>query len=171
VGDERFEKNMAQRALNVLFVCERNSIRSILAEALLNRFGDGRFHAFSAGIEPDAELHPLTLEMLKGSSLGAGKLRPKRIADFATPAAPRMDFVICMGKDGVEAARALPGTPMLVQWGISDPAGAENNPVAQRFAFRRAFRELENRIRLFVLVRHDSPQEREFETARRAQNA
>src|ERR1700690_1968563 len=112
---------MAQRALNVLFVCEKNSIRSILAEALLNRFGDGRFQAFSAGSQPDPELHPLTLEMLKGSGIPAGNLRPKSIADFATAGAPQMDFVICMGKDAMAAARALPGTPMLVQWGISDP--------------------------------------------------
>jgi len=162
---------MAQRALNVLFVCEGNSVRSIMAEALLNRFSDGRFRAFSAGIEPDAELHPLAVEMLKGSGIAIANLKPKSAREFASPSAPRMDFVISMAKDIAAALRGLPGNPMLAQWGISDPVAADGDAVAQKFAFRRAFRELENRIRLFVLVRHNREAERSIEAPRQAQNA
>ncbi len=142
-----------------------------MAEALLNRFGDGRFRAFSADLEPAAELHPMTLEMLQVSGLPTAHLKPRSVRDFMAPGAPQMDFVICMGKDLTGAVRGLPGNPMLAQWGISNPITADRDPVAQRFAFRRAFRELENRIRLFVLVRHNREPEREIETTRVAQNA
>jgi arsenate reductase len=159
---------MAQRALNVLFVCEGNSTRSIMAEALLNRFSDGRFKAFSAGTEPDAELNPLTLELLNGIGIPVADLRPKSIREFASPSAPRMDFVISIGKN--TAAALLPGNPFRAQWGISDPGASDGDAVARKFAFRRAFRELENRIRLFVLVRHHS-EERSGETRPQAQSA
>jgi len=162
---------MAQRALNVLFVCDKNSIRSIMAEALLNRFGHGHFRAFGADLEPATEIHPLTIEMLKGSGLPATNLTPRNVREFMAPGAPRMDFVICLGKDTATAVRNLAGGPMLAQWGISDPATSDGDAVAQRFAFRRAFRELENRIRLFVLVRHNREPERSLEAPRQAQNA
>jgi protein-tyrosine-phosphatase len=152
---------MAQRALNVLFVCEKNSVRSVLAEALLNRFSDGRFQAFSAGLEPDTELHPLTVEILRAGGLAASSMKPRSVHEFATPAAPRMDFVICMGKNMAPAVRGLPGNPMRAEWGISDPAKSEGGEaLPPKLAFRRAFRELENRIRLFVLVRHHREPER-----------
>jgi protein-tyrosine-phosphatase len=162
---------MAQRALNVLFVCEGNSVRSIMAEALLNRFSDGRFRAFSAGIEPDAELHPLAVEMLNESGIAVAGLKPKSVGEFALPSAPRMDFVISMGKDIATGLSGLPGNPMRAQWGISDPVAGDGDVVAQKFAFRRAFRELENRIRLFVLVRYHREAERSIEAERQAQNA
>ena len=146
-------------------------MRSIMAEALLNRFSDGRFRAFSADLEPAAELHPLTLEILKSSGLATANLKPRSVHEFATPGAPRMDLVICMGKNMSAALRGLPGNPMRAEWGISDAAAAEGDVVAQKFAFRRAFRELENRIRLFVLVRHNRESERGPEAPRQAQNA
>ncbi len=163
---------MAQRALNVLFVCEKNSIRSIMAEALLNRFGDGHFRAFSADLEPAPEVHPLTLELLKGSNLPINGLKLTGVREFMVPGAPRMDFVICMGsKSTASGVRDLPGHPMLVQWGISDPVVSDGDLVAQRFAFRRAFRELENRIRLFVLVQQKPTPARVYDEPRQAQNA
>jgi arsenate reductase len=162
---------MAQRALNVLFVCERNSIRSIMAEALLNRFGDGRFRAFSADLEPAATVHPLTLEMLQTGGLPTAHLKARSVREFMTPTAPKMDFVILMGaKDLTTAVRGLPGHPMLVQWGISEPV-IPGDIAAQRFAFRRAFRELENRIRLFVLVQQRREPERSYGEPQQAQNA
>jgi protein-tyrosine-phosphatase len=161
---------MAQKALNVLFVCEGNSVRSIMAEALLNRFSDGRFRAFSAGTAPDAKLHPMTMEMLEGSGLAVASLKPKSVADFTVPSAPKMDFVITIG-NVAPSLRGLPGNPMRARWGISDPEGSEGDAIARKFAFRRTFRELENRIRLFVLVRHNREVERTLETPRQAQNA
>jgi arsenate reductase (thioredoxin) len=162
---------MAQRTLNVLFVCEQNSIRSIMAEALLNRFGEGRFRAFGADLEPAAKVHPLTLELMQSSGLPTAHLRPQSFREFMTPGAAKMDFVILMGAKTMTAAvRGLPGHPMLAQWGISDPV-ISGDVVAQRFAFRRAFRELENRIRLFVLVQQKRQPERAFEEPQQAQNA
>jgi len=146
---------MAHKALNVLFVCERNSVRSIMAEALLSRFSDGRFRAFSADLEPADELASPTLEILKASGLPTANLKPRSLREFSTPGAPKMDFIISMGNGLGAAVRELPGSPMQAQWGISDPVADDGDPVAQKFALRRAFRELENRIRLFVLVRHN----------------
>jgi protein-tyrosine-phosphatase len=161
---------MAQRPLNVLFVCANHSVRSILAEALLNRFGDDRFHAFSADLEPAAEISPATLEILKASGLPTANLKPRSLREFTSPTAPRMDFVICIGKKLAMAVQGLPGNPMIAQWGISDAVIPDGNAVAQKSAIRKAFRELENRIRLFVLVRHNRESER-MEEPRHAQNA
>ena len=140
-----------------------------MAEALLNRFGDGRFRAYSADLNPAAELHPLTTEMLKGSGLATANLRPRHLSEFMASGAPKMDFVICIG-NGMTPPRGLPGDPMVVRWGISEPTIAGGDPRGDKLAFRRAFRELENRIRLFVLVRHDRGAERTLE-APIAQNA
>ena len=158
---------MLQRALNVLFVCQGNSARSIMAEALLNRFGDGRFKAFSAGIRPEAQLHPRTVETLRASGIAVANLKPKNINEFMTPSAPRMDFVISMGADLGPSLRAIPGSPLRAQWGISDPLSA-SDAADEAFAFRRTFRELENRIRLFVLLRHDGESARPIEARRSA---
>jgi protein-tyrosine-phosphatase len=162
---------MAQKALNVLFVCEGNSVRSIMAEALLNRFSDGRFRAYSAGTVPDPALHPLAVEMLERSGLAVANLKPKGVDEFVKPSAPKMDFIINIGNKLGAGPIGVPGNPMRAQWGISDPVGADGDEVAQKFAFRRAFRELENRIRLFVLVRHNREIERTLESPRQAQNA
>jgi arsenate reductase len=159
---------MAQRALNVLFVCQSNSARSIMAEALLHRFGDGRFRAFSAGIEPETELHPRAAEVLRSSGLAIANLKPKSMSEFAIPSAPRMDFVISMGPDLSPSLRALPGSPLRAQWGISDPLGDATDAIAETLAFRRTFRELENRIRLFVLLRHHGASERRIEARQSA---
>jgi protein-tyrosine-phosphatase len=159
---------MAQRPLNVLFVCQGNSARSIMAEALLHRFGDGRFRAFSAGIEPETKLHPRAAEMLRSSGLEIANLKPKNVNEFTSPSAPRMDFVISMGKDLAPSLRALPGNPLRAQWGISDPVGGSLDTVAEALAFRRTFRELENRIRLFALLRHHSAAEQRIEARQSA---
>lgn len=162
---------MAQRALNVLFVCEKNSVRSILAESLLNRFSGGRFRAFSADLEPASELHPLTVEMLQASGLAPSSVKPRGLHEFATPTAPRMDFVICIGKNLASAVGRLPGNPMRAEWGISDPAQPGGDALTPKLALRRAFRELENRIRLFVLVRHHRESERSLEAPGEVQSA
>lgn len=162
---------MAHKVLNVLFVCEGNAARSVIAEALLNRFGDGRFRAFGASTRPDSEPHPVAVEMLKASGISVAGLRPKSLSEFTSRSAPKMDFVIQMGAVPAAALRGLPGNPTCAQWGITDPHLAEGDAIAQKSAFRRAFRELENRIRLFVLLRHDREIGRHFEAPRSAQNA
>jgi len=154
---------MAQSAINVLVVCEKNSVRSVMAEALLNRFGDGRFRGFSAAIEPGAEVDPLTLEILKSSGLPATDLKPRGLREFLSPIAPPMDFIICIGKDVPSTVQSWPGKPFTARWGITDPTETQHDTAAPKLAFRRAFRELENRVRLFVLVRHDVDTARNLE--------
>ncbi|HLI81529.1 MAG TPA: arsenate reductase ArsC [Candidatus Binataceae bacterium] len=162
---------MSHPTLNVLFVCEANSIRSIMAEAILNRFGGDRFTAFSAGFEPAAELHPLTVEMAQASGIGIGHLKPKSVREFTLASAPRMDFVIAMGKNPARALGGFPGNPMHAQWGISDPLTTHGDLMLHRSAFRRAWQELETRIRLFVLLRHHSEPSKEILPLRQEQSA
>jgi arsenate reductase len=142
-----------------------------MAEALLNRFGGDRFRAFSASIEPDALVHPLTIEMLKGSGLPASNLDQKSFSEFMMPAAPRMDFVIIIGKETGALPKTFPGRPFIARWGITDPVETDADVVNQKLAFRRAFRELENRIRLFVLVRHQPESEPRVERLPQIQTA
>ena len=162
---------MAHRAFNVLFVCEKNSARGFMAEALLNRFGSERFRAFSASIDPDAPVHPMTIEMLNGSGLPSSNLKQRSLGEFTMPAAPRMDFVIVIGKEAGPLPKNFPGKPFVARWGITNPAEAGGDLVKQKLAFRRAFRELENRIRLFVLVRHQPEAEPRIEQLPQAQTA
>jgi len=140
---------MADPTYNVLFLCTGNSARSILAEALLNRWGQGRFHAFSAGSHPKGVVHPLALELLRKHGLPTEKLRSKAWDEFALPDAPPLDFVFTVcDRAAAEVCPVWPGQPMTAHWGVQDPA-AVTGAGAER-AFRDAFHTLEARIRLFV---------------------
>lgn len=147
---------MTQRVFNVLFLCTGNSARSIMAEALVNRYGDGRFRAFSAGIEPAGQIHPFTIGVLKGHGLPTESLRNKHWREFVTPEAPLMDFVISVCEvPPPEVWVSWPGNPVRAHWRISDPVHVEGGIPERSRAFDRALRELENRVRLFLLLRHD----------------
>jgi arsenate reductase len=136
---------------NVLFLCTGNSARSIMAEALLNHWGGGRFRAFSAGSRPRGEVHPLTLETLERMRLPRDGARSKSWNEFSGPEAPKLDFVFTVcGNAANEQCPYWPGHPMTTHWGVDDPAAVEGTPEEQRRAFQRALRELEARIKLFV---------------------
>src|SRR4029450_13251720 len=142
---------------NVLFLCTGNSARSIMAEALLNFWGHGRFNAFSAGSRPKGEVHPLALEILERSHLPAEGVRSKSWNEFARPGAPKLDFVFTVcGNAAKEQCPYWPGQPMTAHWGIDDPAAVEGTPDEQRRAFQRALRELDARIKLFISLPFDS---------------
>jgi protein-tyrosine-phosphatase len=136
---------------NVLFLCTGNSARSILAEALLNHLGKGRFKAYSAGSFPKGAVHPLALDLLETAGLATAGLRSKSWDEFARPEAPVMDFVftVCDQAAG-EVCPIWPGNPITAHWGIPDPAAAEGAKTEQQQAFREALRTLQNRIKLFV---------------------
>jgi arsenate reductase len=147
---------MAERIFNALFLCTGNSARSIIAEALLNRHGNARFRAFSAGSHPKGEVHPLTLRVLRERGLPADGLRSKSWDEFAGPGAPVMDFIFTVcDKAAGEVCPVWPGQPMTAHWGVEDPAAAEGTEAQRLGVFERVARELETRIRLFVALRLD----------------
>ena len=142
---------MSDKLFNVLFLCTGNSARSIMAEAILNRLGSGRFRAFSAGSAPKGAVHPLALQELKRAGLSTERLSSKSWSVFATPDAPRMDFVftVCDNAAG-ETCPVWPGHPATAHWGIEDPAAVEGTTLEQETAFATAARYLRNRIAAFT---------------------
>jgi arsenate reductase len=144
------------KTCNVLFLCTGNSARSILAEALVDHWGKGRFKGYSAGSFPRGAVHPLALDLLENSRLHASGRRSKSWDEFAEPGAPRMDFVftVCDRAAG-EICPVWPGQPVSAHWGVPDPAAAEGPEAERRKAFRDAYLTLENRIKLFVALPFD----------------
>jgi protein-tyrosine-phosphatase len=141
----------ADRIYNVLFLCTGNSARSILAESLLNHWGHSKFRAFSAGSYPKGQVHPMAVDLLKRTNLPTENLRSKSWDEFAAPGAPPIDFVftVCDNAAG-EVCPIWPGKPMTAHWGIADPAAVEGTAVEKASAFRKAFKELETRIKLLT---------------------
>ena len=141
----------ANKLYNVLFLCTGNSARSILAESLLNDWGHGKFRGFSAGSFPKGQVHPLAVELLQRMNLPAENLRSKSWDEFAAPGAPPLDFIftVCDAAAG-EVCPVWPGKPMTAHWGIADPAAVEGTDAEKAFAFRKALKQLETRIKLFT---------------------
>jgi arsenate reductase len=142
---------MSEKPFNVLFLCTGNSARSILAEAILNRVGQGRFKAYSAGSQPKGEVHPYALALLKGLNHDTSFARSKSWEEFAAPGAPEMHFVFTVCDDAAnEACPVWPGQPMTAHWGVPDPAAVEGTEAEKHLAFADAYRMLNNRISIFV---------------------
>lgn len=142
------------RRFNVLFLCTGNSARSIMAEALLNYWGKGRFLAFSAGSHPKGEVHPLALDVLRQNRVPAAGARSKSWDEFATPDAPPLDFVFTVCDNAAqEVCPVWPSQPMTAHWGIHDPASVEGTDEEKARAFNKAFRELDARLKLFTSLR------------------
>ena len=145
---------MTVRIYNVLFLCTGNSARSILAEALLEHWGRGRFKAYSAGSFPKGAVHPLALDLLEKAHLATRRLRSKSWDEFATPGAPEMDFVFTVCDQAAsEVCPVWPGNPVTAHWGVPDPAAVEGRQDEKSRAFRYAFQALETRIKLFTSLR------------------
>jgi arsenate reductase len=148
---------MTERRYNVLFLCTGNSARSILAEALLNFWGKGRFQAFSAGSHPKGEVHPLALEVLRRNRVPADNTRSKSWDEFATPDAPPLDFVFTVcDRAAAEVCPIWPGQPMTAHWGLSDPAAVKGTDDEKARAFNNTFRELDARLKIFTSLRLES---------------
>ena len=158
----RTESGMS-RIYNVLFLCTGNSARSILAEAILNKDGAGRFRAFSAGSQPKCQVHPGALRLLDELGFPTQGYRSKSWDEFAAPGAPPLDFVftVCDNAAG-ETCPIWPGQPMTAHWGIEDPAAIEGDRQPQ--AFRDAFHALQRRIGLFLSLPIESIDELSLQT-------
>jgi len=142
---------MADPIYNVLFLCTANSARSIIAEAILNREGGGRFRAFSAGSHPQGAVNPHTLALLTGLGHDVSGFRSKSWDEFAKPGAPEMDFVFTVCDDAAgEVCPIWPGHPATAHWGIPDPAKATGTPAQIQVDFDQAYKMLATRIGVFV---------------------
>jgi protein-tyrosine-phosphatase len=142
---------MTDAVYNVLFLCTGNSARSILAECILNREGQGRFKAFSAGSQPKGQVHPFALALLKKMNHPTAGLRSKSWDEFAATGAPRLDFVFTVCDNAAnEVCPVWPGQPMTAHWGVPDPAAAEGTEAERHLAFADSYRMLHNRIGIFT---------------------
>ena len=142
---------MSDAPLNVLFLCTGNSARSIMAEAIMNRVGGGKFKAYSAGSMPKGQVHPRTLEVLKRHAFQPADYRSKSWEEFSGPDAPKLDFVFTVCDNAAnEVCPIWPGQPMTAHWGVPDPAAASGNEARIALAFADTYRILNNRIGLFA---------------------
>jgi arsenate reductase len=142
-----------ERPFNVLFLCTGNSARSIIAEAILNKLGQGRFRAYSAGSRPKGQVNPHALQLLQSLGYDTSGLRSKSWGEFARPGAPMLDFVftVCDNAAG-ETCPFWPGQPMTAHWGVPDPAEAQGSAAEIALAFKDAYRMLNQRIGVFTAL-------------------
>lgn len=144
---------MTDRVHNVLFLCTGNSARSILAEAVLNREGAGRFRGFSAGSRPTGAPNPFALALLQREGIDTGFARSKSWDEFAAAGAPKMDFVFTVcDSAAAEECPYWPGKPTTAHWGLPDPAAVEGSDAEKALAFADTFRALTRRIQAFVAL-------------------
>lgn len=142
---------MTDKVYNVLFLCTGNSARSILAESIMNKLGNGQFRGYSAGSHPNGQVNPLALGILKQLDFSTEGLRSKSWDEFAGPNGVHFDFVITVCDNAAgEACPVWPGMPVIAHWGIPDPAAVEGSEMEKKFAFAEAFKAMDRRIKLFL---------------------
>lgn len=144
---------MAVHAYNVLFLCTGNSARSIMAEAILNKLGAGKFRAYSAGSQPKGQVHPETLRVLRSLGYDTSGFRSKSWDEFTTPGSPEFEFVFTVCDNAAaEVCPLWPGQPMTAHWGVPDPALATGAPAEVALAFNDSYRMLRQRIEIFTAL-------------------
>ncbi|MDH3336084.1 MAG: arsenate reductase ArsC [Rhodospirillaceae bacterium] len=144
---------MQTPSLKVLFLCTGNSARSIMAEALLNYYGQGRFEAYSAGSNPVGEVNPFVIETLNDVRISTAGLRSKSWNEFATARAPHLDVVITVcGNAAKEQCPIWYSAPINLHWGFSDPAAVDGPEIVKRYETRRVYSDIESQIRKFIAV-------------------
>lgn len=142
---------MTNPTYNALFLCTGNSARSILAEAILDRLGDDKIRAHSAGSRPAGRVHPLAIEILREHGHDVSGLRSKSWEEFEAPGAPALDFIFTVCDNAAaEECPIWPGHPMTAHWGVADPAAFNGSEDERIEFFRLTYSELERRIKLFI---------------------
>lgn len=148
---------MAEKVLNVLFLCTHNSARSVLAEAILNHIGKGRFKAYSAGSSPreNQQPNPLGLQVLKSAGISIDGLHSKTWDEFGRPDAPHMDLVITVCDNAAgEVCPYWPGQPSTAHWGYPDPSTGEGTDAQKLEAFRQTLHALKRRLDILISLPH-----------------
>lgn len=144
---------MSSPTYNVLFLCTGNTSRSIIAEAVMNKVGGGRFIAFSAGSHPTGKVNPNAIKLLQSLNYNVDALRSKSWDEFAASGSPKMDFVFTVCDDAAgEICPIWPGQPISAHWGIPDPAAACGTDAEIALAFLEAYRMLNSRITIFTTL-------------------
>ena len=148
---------MTDDVKNVLFLCTGNSARSVLAEALMERLGGGKFKSFSAGSQPKGQVHPQSLALLKDKGYDVTGFRSKSWDEFAGGDAPQMDiiFTVCDSAAG-ETCPIWPGHPTQVHWGFEDPAAATGTDEEVRAVFEKVYGQIEERLKFLVSVSEEN---------------
>ena len=142
---------MTVKPYQILILCTGNSARSIMAEAIINTLGAGRFVAHSAGSQPAGRVHPLALEKLSAIGYPTAQLRSKSWDEFAATDAPQMDFIITVCDNAAgETCPFWPGQPISAHWGFPDPAAVQGSEAEQRAAFEQVFQRITQRVRLLL---------------------
>jgi len=142
---------MSDKPYSILILCTGNSARSIMAEALFNVLGKGKFQAYSAGSHPAGRVNPFAIERCEALGFDTSKARSKSWDEFATPDAPRMDFVITVCDQAAgEVCPIWPGSPITAHWGFEDPAAFEGSDEDKRKVFGKVYRQIMNRVSQFV---------------------
>jgi arsenate reductase len=142
---------MEDKIYNVLFLCTGNSARSVMAEAILNVLGKGRFKAFSAGSNPSGQVQPMAKELAEAIGYDTSQVRSKNWDEFAVEGAPEMDIVITVCDNAAgEACPVWLGHPALAHWGVADPVAATGDEAARRHAYTAAFATLRRRVELLL---------------------
>lgn len=137
------------KTYNVLFLCTGNSARSIMAEAMLNTIGNGRFRAYSAGSQPGGTVNPLAIEQIKSTGYATENLRSKSWDEYAAPGAPKMDFIITVCDNAAgEVCPIWPGQPVSAHWGFEDPAAASGTEDEKREVFSKVAKQIHGRVTL-----------------------
>jgi arsenate reductase (thioredoxin) len=141
---------MTEQVFNVLILCTGNSARSIMAEALFNTVGKGRFKAYSAGSFPNGKVNPYAIEMIQATGYPSASLRSKSWDEFTVSGAPHMDFVITVCDNAAnEICPVWPGSPITAHWGFEDPAALEATDEEKRTMFRKIFHQIRRRVDIF----------------------
>ena len=142
---------MTVKPYQILILCTGNSARSIMAEAIINTLGAGRFVAHSAGSQPAGRVHPQALEKLSAIGYSTAQLRSKSWDEFAATDAPQMDFIITVCDNAAgETCPLWPGQPISAHWGFPDPAAVQGSEAEQRAAFEQVFQRITQRVRLLL---------------------
>jgi arsenate reductase (thioredoxin) len=147
---------MAQSPLNILILCTGNSARSILAEALINKYGGKRFHAYSAGSKPVGKVNPVAVELLSAYGHPMDHLRSKSWDEFTLPNATVIDAVITVCDNAAgEICPVWPGNPAKAHWGMEDPAAFKGPFHEKMTLFEKVYRELERHVERLIALPSD----------------